>query len=61
MTTIDMVLRDRKTLTPAEYLKLSRAELDDVKDSRIVPPRLGGASFGEIEVVYRTPRYEARF
>ena len=59
MTTIDMVLKNRKVLSAEEYLNLSRTELDDIKDSRIVPPQLGGSSFGGIEVVFRTPHYEA--
>lgn len=59
MTTINMVLRDKKRLSARQYLKLSPSDLESIRESRIIPPSLGDSSFGEIEIVYKLPRYEA--
>lgn len=54
-----MVLKDRKRLNAKQYLKLSQSDLEGIRESRIIPPSLGDSSFGEIEIVYKSPRYEA--
>lgn len=58
MTTINMSLRDRKAITVERFLQLSPTERAEIKESRIIPPRLGDNSFGKIEVLYKLPRAE---
>ena len=57
MRRLNALLRRRTTLTPAEFVKLTPEQQAAIKHTRIVPPTLGRADFGGIEVTYKTPRY----
>ena len=59
MDIIDMVRVDKELLTPEEYLKLREKDSISIKQTRIVPARLGDNGFGKIEVTYKSARYVA--
>ncbi|TQD42365.1 hypothetical protein [Marilutibacter aestuarii] len=46
-----------EVLTVTRFLKLSVEEKQRVKESQIVPPRLGASGFGGILVRYKLPQY----
>jgi hypothetical protein len=54
-----MTYRDRALLDPAEYLELRRRNPGIIKQTRIVPPRIGrDKHLGKILVVFSQGRYE---
>jgi len=44
-------------LTAQEFLQLKATQPNDIESCRPAPARLGGATFGGIEVTYTTPKY----
>jgi len=56
-----MFLLNKEKLSPSEYLRLTEKDRSAIKSSRIIPPKLGSDSFGEIEVTYRHPKYVHNF
>lgn len=44
-------------LTPAQYLRLSESERENIKSTCIIAPKLGGHDFGKIKVTRKTPVY----
>jgi hypothetical protein len=47
-----------ETLSAREYLELSQAQRAKIQSASIVPARLGGADFGGVRVVYKSPIYK---
>lgn len=57
MKTLDTT--SRQVLTPEEFLRLSDEERANLRATRVVPPQLGEAGFGYIEVQFKIPVYWA--
>lgn len=47
----------QEDLTPKEYLQLLQESPGIIKETKIIPPKLGGRDFGRIRVRYRYPYY----
>ena len=59
MTSIPMMYCDRALLDPAEYLELRRRNPGIIKETRLVPPRIGrDKHLGKILVIFSQGRYE---
>jgi hypothetical protein len=57
-TTMQMGYSDRVVLDPAEYLELRRRNPGVIKQTRLIPPRIGrDKHFGKILVVFAQGRY----
>ena len=51
----EQVLVRNETVTPAEYLRISKKSPHLIARSRFVPPRIGERSFGALEIQYSVP------
>jgi len=57
MGIIDFKKQLHTVLSPIEYLSLSRDEKDNIKSTKILPPKVGRRGFGGIIVEYKNPIY----
>ncbi|MBO5493473.1 MAG: hypothetical protein II965_05555 [Pyramidobacter sp.] len=56
---VDLMCVDSEILTPEEYIKLYNTNRANIKQSEIVPPRLGDSHIsGGIRVTYHSPFYK---
>ncbi|MDD2367361.1 MAG: hypothetical protein PHN84_14475 [Desulfuromonadaceae bacterium] len=60
MKVIDMKPITKQIVSAKEYVALSESMRNNIKETRILPPVLGGKNFGAIEVTYDLPVYCAR-
>lgn len=56
----NLVLVRSETMSPAEYLRLSKQTPHLIARSRFVPPRIGERSFGSFEVQFSVPMLRQR-
>ncbi len=51
----------QEDLTPREFLELYKAAAGVIKETKVIPPKLGEPGFGRIRVRYRYPFYRQQF
>lgn len=56
----DHILVRQETVSPAEYLRISKQSPHLIARSRFVPPRIGEHSFGSFEIQYSVPLLRER-
>lgn len=42
-------------LRPEDFVKMTDRQLENVRETRFIPPKLGGSHFGRIQVFYKIP------
>ena len=57
---LDMFPVDMELLSAQDFLNLVKRDRSLVKESRLVPGKLGDKNFGKFEVVYSRPIYKAK-
>lgn len=55
-STVELVAVKRETLSPQDYIELSRTKPAQIKTATYVTPRIGKSGFGAFEVEYRNPK-----
>ncbi|WP_321913539.1 hypothetical protein [Paraburkholderia sp. J11-2] len=55
---IDVLPVESEILTPSEFLKLMTTKPSMIKESKVVPGRLGTKDFGSFRVTYTRPIYK---
>ncbi len=55
--TYDMFLEKEEVISPSEYLHLTAEQKAEIKDIRIVPPKIGSGTFGMFRVTRKFPAY----
>ena len=56
---LNLYPKREKILTPEEFLSLTEKERENIEESKIIPPTLGGHSFGSFWVRFKRPIYES--
>jgi hypothetical protein len=57
---IDVFPVKTEIISLESFLELAQQHPEQIKSSRIVPPKLGNPGFGSIEVAYRVPKFDVR-
>lgn len=61
MATIDLFPKQKRILTPEEYLRLSSDEKANISRSMILPASLDNDNFGKIVIKLKTPEYGSHY
>lgn len=57
---LDMLPVDTELLSAQDFLNLVKRDRSLVKESRLVPGKLGDKEFGKFEVIYSRPIYKTK-
>lgn len=48
-------------VSPEEFLRMDEHEKANIKESRIIPPKLGSNGWGKIHISYNFPVYKTKY